>query len=133
MKNKRGAVEFLQDNIVVIVAIILLFSGLMFFVHKSSTGAVVYEEVYAKQISLIIEKAKPDSEVILDFREGFEIARENDLGESPDVIEIDNSENKVIIKIGSRGGYSSYYFSDYSVEAEEMFDEEKIKLTIKEK
>lgn len=132
MKNKRAQTEILHNNIVMIIAIILLFSGLMFFVHKSSTGAVVYEELYSKQIALILEKAKPDSEVIIDFEDGFEILKENNLGENAKPVEIDNQNNKVIVMLSGRGGYETSFFSDYDISVENLEKDKKIKLIIRE-
>jgi hypothetical protein len=57
---------------VIIVLNILFFALLLVFIIKSSNGALVYEQAYAKEIAIIIDKANPNTEVTMDIKKGIE-------------------------------------------------------------
>jgi len=96
-----------------IVLNIVFFGVLLVFVVKASTGALVYEQAYAKQVALLIDEAKPDMQILVDFEEGVKTAEKNK--KTSDLIRVDDKVNQVIVNLGSKGGYGYKYFSDYEV------------------
>ena len=120
LRNKRGE-NLIFPIVIFIVLNLIFFSLLLMFVFKSSTGALVYEQAYAKQIALLIDSAKPVTQFSIDFTKGFEIAEKNELSfeEKKNLVEF--KDNRVIVKLDDKGGYGFGYFSDYGVSS--YFDE----------
>jgi len=110
--NKR-AESLILSPVLFIILNLIVFMALLAFVVKSSTGAVVYEEAYAKQIALLLDKAKPGMQIQLDFEKGLKIAEKNKYAGK--IVSIDKENNEVIVKLALRGGYGFKYFSDYDV------------------
>tara|TARA_Y100000310_G_scaffold333757_1_gene411950 strand:+ start:1067 stop:1513 length:447 start_codon:yes stop_codon:yes gene_type:complete len=131
--NNKKSESLIYPTVIFIILNILFFSILLLFVFKSSSGALIYEQVYAKQIALMIDRAKPDMEISMDFSEGIKIAEKNKLsGERlKKIVEITSEENKVTVSLSHKGGYNFKYFSDYDVGLD--FKENKLILDIKEK
>ncbi len=112
---KRGIV---YHELIFISLNIIFFSVMAFFVYNSSTGVLVYEQTYSKQISLFLDEAKPTMKLIFDFSDGIKIAenarkRELTQDEKNNLVKIINGE--VIVSLGGKGGYGSKYFSNYDV------------------
>jgi len=111
-KNKR-ADKIMESTIIFIVLNLIFALLLLFFVYKTSTGAVVYEQFYAKQIALMIDNAKPNTQISLDFKKGIEVAEENKITSKEGMVRI--MDNKVFVKLSGKDGYSMDYFSNYNV------------------
>ncbi|MEK6820659.1 MAG: hypothetical protein AABX71_03025 [Nanoarchaeota archaeon] len=109
--NKRG--KILVSNIIFIVLTVLFFALLFIFVAWKSSGAAVYEEAYAKQIALLIDEAKPGTEISLDVSKLSEQARKNKF--NGEIIDIDSESRKVSVILKEGGGYSFRHFSDNTV------------------
>lgn len=88
----------------------------MLFAFKASTGAGVYEQAYAKQIALLIDYAKPKTDIKIDFSKAIAVAEEN--GKKNNFFSVDEKNNEVIVSLSSSGGYGVKYFSDYDASAE---------------
>jgi len=126
-RNKKAA-DIILLRIIFLVLNIMFIGSLFFFGFQASTGALVYEQAYAKQIALILDRAKPISQISIDFEDGFELAEKNEL-DIQSLVKIE--DNFVIIKLAKGGGYSFRYFSDYDINS--YFDEESLIITINEK
>jgi hypothetical protein len=124
--------DVLLPQVIFLIIILLFFMSLFFFVFRSSSGALIYEKAYIKQIVLFIEKSKPYSEISFDFEKGFEIANENNK-DLYDLIKVDNSKREVSIGLTNKGKYAMNYFIDYNVEIKEIPELNKIKIIISEK
>jgi len=114
LNDKRG--EDIFPNVIFIVVNILFFSMLIIFVFKSSTGAMVYEQAYAKQIALLIDYSEPKTDIKIDFSNAIAVAKENK--KIQDLVKINEANKEVIVSLSGQGGYSMKYFSDYSVNTE---------------
>lgn len=114
IRGKRG--EDIFPNIIFLVVNILFFSMLMLFVFKASTGAMVYEQAYAKQIALLIDYSKPETDIKIDFSKAINVAKENK--KIQNLVKIDEANKEVIISLSGQGGYGMRYFSDYNVKTE---------------
>lgn len=110
--SKRGD-STLAETVIFIILNLIFFIALLIFVYRSGTGALVYEQAYAKEIALFLDNAKPDTDLSINIQDGMKIAEK--AGQK-----IENSvriqDNKVIVSLTGKGGYSYQYFSDYSVE-----------------
>ena len=127
--GKRGASDLLYPVVIFIVVNLLFFSMLLIFVYRQQSGALIYEQAYAKQIAMMIDYAKPEMGVPINFSKGIEIAKKN--GKTSGLVEIDDKNREVIVKLDERGGYAFKYFSDYDVKIE--FADNFLLIYIKEK
>lgn len=110
----RSASSILFSPLIFIILNLLFIGVLLVFVFNSASGAVIYEEAYAKEIVLIIDSAKPNMEILLDIKEPLKIAKKNQkIGES---ISLDNVNNEIKVSLAERGGYVQKYFTDYLVD-----------------
>jgi hypothetical protein len=114
MLNKKADSIILETTIFLVLNTVFIVL-LLLFVYSSSNAAFVYEQVYAKQIALLIDNAEPGMSVGLDMGELVKIAQKN---KKPidKIVSIDEKENKVIVSLSNRAGHSFQYFSDYNIE-----------------
>lgn len=103
--------------VIFLILNVLVFSVVFFFVSSVGNGSLVYEQKYAKEIALMIDKAEPGMELSFNFEKGLEIARKNKISEEG-LFTIDNSKNLVTVRLSNKGGYSMNFFTDYIVESE---------------
>ncbi len=126
-RNKKGEMVF--PPFIFIVLAIVVFGGLILYVGNASTGALVYEQAYAKQVALLINEAKSEMQILVDFEEGVKVAGDK----KTELIKVDNKTNQVIVNLGSKSGYSYKYFSDYEVNVYGDPDNNLIIINIKDK
>ena len=114
---------------VIFIILNLIFISLLFVgIVKFSSGAAVYEEVYAKKIGLLLDYANPEMEIRLDFSRGIDIC--NDVGcDGSSMVEI--REEKILLKLSSGGGYSFEHFKDDSYEL--SYEDNFLIIKVKEK
>lgn len=113
-KNKRGEAENLVLPKIIFITLNIMFAVvLLAFVVRASSGAVIYEQTYAKQIALIIEESEPVMVVKLNMEEGMEIAEEKVAFE--EIVSV--KDNRVVVKLSEKGGYGYSFFNDVEVHA----------------
>ena len=103
---------------VIFVILNITFIVLLFvFVARADDSAGVYEQAYAKQIALFIDKAEAGTSVIFDISEAGKIADErNQLRKN--IVKIDNEKKQVVVSLSSKGGYRFDFFVDKEVVSE---------------
>lgn len=109
----RKAVNLLLENFMFILFIVILVIPVSFNVTKTGSQAVLYEQTYAKQIALIIDKAKVGTNIKLELDTMYKLARKNDY--YGHIVTIDNKKNKVNVKLANGKGYDQYFFNDVDV------------------
>ena len=117
MRGRRGTI--IVENIIFIVLNVLFILTLTLFLSSKTGNSAVLEEVYAKQIALIIDSAKPGMVISLNMHDAVERAKK-DWGENKIDSIVYISGNLVTVKLRERGGYSYSFFND--VEATTYFD-----------
>jgi len=90
MKNKK-AVDNLMENLVYFLLVVIFIALLLFAVTRVGSQATIYEQTYAKQISLIINKARPGMIIEVDMFDAYNLAKRNDYGGQ--IVSIDNEMN----------------------------------------
>ncbi len=129
MRNKKS--DTLIENLVFILLVIVFVSIMYFTITRAGSQSVLYEQIYAKQIALIIDKAKPGMEIELDTFEMQRLSRKNNyLG---NLVNINNDENKINVKLIDGKGYSYYFFNDVDVGWNHDKEKRKLFLEIIEK
>ncbi len=123
----------IKEVVIYTVLAIAVFTVVYLFVSRTGSQASFWEQVYAKEIALLIDKAEPGMEIFLDVSDWYEKARKNKF--NGDIVNVNNDENEVVIKLAEGGGYKFNYFSKVNVvwEVEEKTGEENLKMKIVEK
>lgn len=126
-KSKKGAEDVFYPTVIFIILNLVFFSTILVFVDRSSTGTLVYEQAYAKQIALLIDGAEPTTKIIIDFEKGIEIAKKNNVALTGIVKE---SNNEIIVKLSDKSGYGFKHFSKSDINFE--FKENTLIITVGE-
>ena len=129
LENKKG-VELLHNTLVFVLLNVVFFAVMFGFVARAGSGATSVEQVYAKQIALLIDQAKPGTSISLDIEEVYELADKNKFNRQ-EVIKIDNDKNQVYVQLDNGRGYSYNFFNSEDIVWElgnsELFLEVKLK------
>lgn len=112
IKNRGGTI--LVENVIFIVLNILFIAILILFISKQGSGAVVLEQSYAKNIALLIDSAKPVTEMKLNMNDAIDLAEKNGISRE-NIVKI--SGNIVIVKLSEKGGYEYSFFNNVDATA----------------
>tara|TARA_Y100000310_G_scaffold223934_1_gene225808 strand:+ start:2514 stop:2924 length:411 start_codon:yes stop_codon:yes gene_type:complete len=111
-RDKRGS-ELVTESAIGIVLVVVFF-GIMFLgVSRVSDNTALYEQVYSKEIALAIDSSYPGMTLSYDL---FEISERISRVGIENVVSFRDNRVTVRLKEDS-GGYSTKYFSDYSLES----------------
>ena len=113
--NKKAEENLIIGNVTYLLFVLIVVVGLFFFVTRAGSQAPLYEQIYAKQISLAINKAKPGMVFELDIFDIYNIARKNRF--EGNIVLIDNVNNLITVKLTNGRGYSYNFFNDVHVDA----------------
>lgn len=105
-RDKRGT-EILTEEIIFIVLNLIFFAALFIFVINSIGGKAYYQQVYAKQVALMLDEMKPGTSILVDISSVAKLA-----GKKEGIVNVDDTNKKVVVKIVSIGGYSYTYFNN---------------------
>lgn len=116
--NKKGDDVIVSNIIMISISIIILGILPFIFLTSSASGALVYEKAYSKQIALLLDNARPNTQIEFDFTEGIEFVEKNygkklSDEEKKDLVNIKN--NEVFVSLGKMS-YSTFFFTNYDVE-----------------
>ncbi len=114
--NRRGAGA---DNIAAwyvayFVLLVLFFVGALYYVTWLQDGAALWEDVYAKEIVRVIERAQPQEEVTLDVQVLTELALAHG-GDLKKVVTFDNVLRTVTVSTRPGLGTTYGYFNDVQI------------------
>jgi len=110
--NKKG-VDLLSENIVYLLLVVLFLVGMFLAVDRVGRQVTLYEQVYAKQIALIIDKTEPGMDIEYRNFKMFSLAAKNNAPQN--IIEIDNQNNIVTVRLSQGNGYHYEFFNDVDV------------------
>ncbi len=111
LNKKKG--NILWEQVVFILIIAGFAFIIMTFVTRFGSQAAIREEIYAKQIAVAIDKAKPGTGLVIDISEIIESANKNKFG--GDFVRIDNENKKVVVRVTTGKGYSFGFFNDNQI------------------
>lgn len=116
--NKKGQ-DLVFPIVIFLVINLAFFSIMMLFVQRVSSGAILYEEVYAKKIGLILNRAEPGMEFKLNVTDLVNIALENKIDPSNlnSIIQINTEKGIVSVKARPEGGFNYPYFSKVKLDS----------------
>lgn len=116
MKRKGGAGA---DNIAAwyvayFILLVLFFVGSLYYVTWLQDGAALWEDVYAKEIVRVIERAQPKEEVTLDVHVLTELALAHG-GDLKEIVRFDNVLHTVSVSTRPGLGTTYGYFNDVQI------------------
>ena len=109
MKNKDA---ILQPNAVftVLLLIFVVFTGV--YILSERNGAGVWSDYYAKEISKVINLAKPGDLITLNVQKATEIAEDNDVLNFKEIFMFNNEKKEICVKL-AKGEKTCYnYFNN---------------------
>lgn len=111
--QKKGISE-LEWTIPYIVITLAFFIALFVFVNASRDNTAYWEDYYAKNIALLLDRASSGEEFYLDLTRATAIASSN--GQSLEsVVTFDNVHKEVIVSLKQGSGTRYSFFSDIVV------------------
>jgi len=130
-EDKRGEADSpIFGTVIFTILNLAFFILLLTFVWRSANGAAVYEEIYAKQIALAIDKAKPGTQIVINVDKGLQIADKNRQPRS-EIFKIDSDKGQVAVSLSEgKGGYEMSYFNNYGI-ITEINNEGNLIITVK--
>ncbi len=109
--NKKAKQPLLNVVIMIVLTLIVFFSIYYFFMRTGDN--LRYEEIYAKEIALIIDSAKSGMEINLSIDKPLEISEKNKI-ETSEIFTI--NKNFVQIKIVAGPAYRYSFFNNVKPE-----------------
>ena len=114
--NKGGGIgDILLDHVVYIFIVGVFFFIMLWYVLAQQSGGAFFEDYYAKEISKVVNLAKPGDEVTLDVHEGTVIARDNLVPTFSEMFVFNNAKNEICVKL-TKGRKSCYnYYNNVDI------------------
>lgn len=114
MKKTNKKAELLPETVIFIILNVLFFGFMIGFIYLQSSSVHLSEEETAKRIALVIDSAKPGTEIEMNLKDFFSQAEKEGIAKEVS-IEVDNNKNLIIVR-GSKDSFFEYsYFNDVSV------------------
>ena len=121
--NKRGGTtvsEVLMSNAIYIILVVLFFLGMLTYIGMTREGSTIWQEYYAKEITKVIDLAKPGDEVVLDIQKGSAIGKRNEVKSFTEMFQIYNENKEVCVKLNKGRATCYYFFNDVNVVGTEI-------------
>lgn len=112
--DKNGS-NLLWSNAIYIIFALIFFSMVLFFLRNHYFQASFYENYYSKEISKVINLAKPGDEIFLDVQKATEIAQKQSLGSFSEIFQFDNVNNEICVQLSNDREKCYFYFNDVDV------------------
>ena len=112
--EKKGEGGILTNNLIYIILFLVFFVLMFYYILGYQDGASVWEEFYSKEITKIINEAKPGTEVYLDVTKLTSIAFKNGKTKK-EIIYFDNVENSVIVSLNKGSGTEFKFYNDVDI------------------
>lgn len=107
--NKKA--DILHEHVIFIVLNVVFFAIMLVFIYLQSSSVHLMEEETAKQIALLIDVAKPGTDIEINLNDFFEKAEKNGINRL-NSIEIDKDKNLVIVRGNKDSFYEYGYFNE---------------------
>jgi hypothetical protein len=112
--NKEGVSTMLHEEVLYYILIAIFLFGMAIYLSGFRNNAALWEEVYAKEISRIIDSSAPGTVVSLDVTRGLRVGLKNGVDLNQAFV-FDNVNKKVIVHLRSSGKSSFYYLTNKTV------------------
>lgn len=98
------------EHTVFILLIIIWVIILGMALYRVQHNTALYEQLYAKEIALVIDRAEPGMEVQFDLTRAYNLATKNNL--KGEIMRIDPREHTIIVRLTDGKGYSYHFFNN---------------------
>lgn len=116
MLNRKGDDQVSVANIIYVILLAIFALTMFLFVQSNQNGAKLLEDVYSKEIAKVINSAEPGDKIRLDVHGAVALAVENDVSSYSDIFRIDDSENRICVRLSRSNSRTCYiYFNDVDV------------------
>src|SRR3989338_10332443 len=99
--NRRGAGDILSGNILYVILVLIFAIGVFMIIMQNKNNAGQWEEFYAKELALLLDRAKPGDQYTIDIHKASELAVKNGIGDPRYIIKFDGQTREVIISLKS--------------------------------
>ena len=113
--NNKAAENVITSTVVYLLIAILFFAGMLLILWNQTNGASVWEEYYSKELTKLINLAKPGDEIAIDVQKATQVAKDNNVATFSEIFTFDNAEKKVCVKLSQGRQTCSSYFNDVIV------------------
>jgi len=112
MLSKKASI--LTETTVFLILNLIYIGILIVFLVNSANSVVLMQEIYAKQIVLLINSAEPNSFVFLNMQDAIDEVREN-WGEEhiEDIISV--KRNVIKVQLTEKSSYEYSFFNDIEI------------------
>ena len=107
--NKKSLNLILEQTIFIIL-VIMWAMILLSVLYRVEHNTGLYEQLYAKEIALLLDRAEPGMEIQLDLTRAYNLATTNKF--NGEIVRIDPAQNAVVVKLTDGKGYSYHFFTD---------------------
>jgi hypothetical protein len=113
--GKTGASDILHSTIAFIFILLLFTFGMWYYIYQQKSGASVWEDYYAKQVTVVMNSAKPGDVIVLDVHKATEIAQKSGVTFGL-LFSISDQETCVKLSQGRKTCYSFFNKVDAEIE-----------------
>ncbi len=113
--NRRGTGDILSGNILYVILVLIFAIGVFMIIMENKNNASQWEEFYAKELALLLDKAKPGEQYTIDIQKASELAVKNGIGDPRYIIKFDAQAKKVVVSLKLTGSTTFSYFSNVVV------------------
>jgi hypothetical protein len=110
--DKKG-IDLLSENVVYLLLVVMFVFLTFSSVTLVGKQVTLYEQVYAKQLALMIDKAEPGMDIEYRDFKIFKLAAENNAPRN--IVTINNELNQVTVRLSNGAGYNYKFFNDVDV------------------
>lgn len=110
--NKKAILKATVIYVLPVVLLVVFAAGL---ISIQINNAEVWANYYAKEISRIINTARPGQKVTLDVHKATEIAKSNEISRFEEIFQFNNAENELCIKLTATQKVCYYYFNNVDI------------------
>ncbi|MBT4166478.1 hypothetical protein HOE04_05550 [archaeon] len=107
--DKRGITN-LMGNVVYILLVVVFIGVIAVAIARVGSNSTLYEQIYAKQIALLIDKGDVGMEIEMDVYELYSFAKKKRF--KGKIVDINKESSEVVVRLVDGKGYSYGYFND---------------------
>jgi|SRR3989344_2192767 len=115
MNKKASLPDMSIDNVVYIVLIVLFFILIFYYIDGQREGADLWADYYSKRITNLINLGESGAEIKINVQKISAIAKDNEIEKLSDMIEINNEDRKVCVKLSKGRASCSYFYNEVDV------------------
>ncbi len=110
--NKQAAENTISSTVIYLVIAMIFLAGMLLFIRSQANGAAIWEQYYSKEITKLINLAKPGDNISIDVQKAAQIAKSNDVQTFSEIFSFDNLQNTVCVKLSPGKKTCEAYFND---------------------